>query len=130
MESKGCCPHCSYKFHGHESLKGEYNPKAGDVAFCVGCGAFLTFTATGMATIDIRTLDEKTRKELKDIEHAWLLTKKLKESGLIPEKENKAFTLQCCSCLCVLGVSRNNYQEEPIFCLKCGKIELERENEN
>lgn len=48
------------------------------------------------------------------------------------EKSIVCHAVQCAECLKVLGLSIKNFQEENIFCLKCGKnriMELDFERE-
>ena len=33
----------------------------------------------------------------------------------------KGYTVQCCKCLCILGISVMNFQREEIYCMKCAK---------
>ena len=37
--------------------------------------------------------------------------------------KNKGYTVQCCKCLCILGVSSKNFQHEEIYCMKHAKEE-------
>ncbi len=38
--------------------------------------------------------------------------------------KKKCFTVQCCKCLCILGISSKNFQKEKIYCMKCAKKEI------
>lgn len=40
------------------------------------------------------------------------------------DKSIRAFSVQCANCLRVIGISVKNFQNEKIFCLKCGKQEI------
>lgn len=40
------------------------------------------------------------------------------------EKSLKCYTVQCIACLRVLGISVKNFQDQKIFCMKCGKEEV------
>lgn len=69
------CPYCSYVATEHETLKGEVDPKEGDISFCINCGGVNQFWKGGLIKLDLNTLTKTTRKEIKDLETAWLLTR-------------------------------------------------------
>ena len=51
------------------------------------------------------------------------------------DKSIKAYTLHCAKCLKILGMSPKNFQDQPMFCLKCGKeaiidMDFDREEGN
>ena len=48
------------------------------------------------------------------------------------DKSIRAYTVHCAECLKVLGISIKNFQDELIFCSKCGKpriLEMDFEKE-
>lgn len=66
------CQYCGYQFTNHETLKGEKNYREGDISFCINCGEVSQFKGDNIIKINELDLDEKTRKEVIRIQHAWL----------------------------------------------------------
>ncbi len=73
------CPFCNYKATDHESLEGGQIPKDGDISFCVECGEVSTYENRILIKLNIDDLEESTKKELKDLEIAWLMTRQQKK---------------------------------------------------
>lgn len=69
------CPYCNYEINAHTTIKGEENPKEGDIGFCIDCGEAGKFQGDHIVKLDIESLDEDTIKEVKLIEHEWLKLK-------------------------------------------------------
>ena len=67
------CPYCNYVATEHETIEGEVDPKEGDISFCISCGEANQFWKGGLIKLDLETLTKTTRKEIKDLETAWLL---------------------------------------------------------
>ena len=38
--------------------------------------------------------------------------------------EEKGYTVQCINCLCILGISSENFQEREIYCMRCVKEKI------
>lgn len=74
------CPYCNYKATEHETLNKELHPKDEDVSFCINCGEVSKYSKGVLIKINIHYLDKETRKELKDIEIAWLRTRGISQN--------------------------------------------------
>jgi len=66
------CQYCGYIFTKHETLQGDKNHRDGDISFCINCGEVSQFKGNKISKINELDLDEKTRKEVFRIQHAWL----------------------------------------------------------
>jgi len=79
---KTICPYCKYKANKHEALEEKNNPSPleGDVSVCINCGEISEFNSGYLIKVDFKSLDEKTKKDVKKIKKAWLQTRHLTTS--------------------------------------------------
>lgn len=47
-----------------------------------------------------------------------------KNKRSMSDKSTRCFTVHCAECLRIIGVSIKNFQQEAIFCMKCGKEKI------
>ena len=52
-------------------------PKPGDYGFCINCGEVNQYTKTGVKKVEIDSLSESCKQEIKRITDAWLKMKTL-----------------------------------------------------
>lgn len=72
------CPNCNYLATEHEVWGDEkVEPKMGDFSFCINCSQINQFTEAGLIKGVIDELDEETKSEIKEIDSAWLQTRRL-----------------------------------------------------
>lgn len=69
------CPYCDYVATDHESLSGGGDPNDGGISFCISCGEVSEFYNGELRKVDVNTLDDSTKREIKDIETAWIKTR-------------------------------------------------------
>ena len=69
------CPYCNYLATEHETLDNQKNPKEEDISFCIECGEVSQYSGNCLVKIEVDSLDEPIKKEIKDIEIAWLRTR-------------------------------------------------------
>ena len=72
------CPYCECKLDGHFNSKDgndKKGPKDGDYGFCIKCGEAFTFIKGQATKIDMETIDEEFKVELRRITDAWLKMK-------------------------------------------------------
>ena len=78
METK--CPYCNYIAEQHETLNNSNPnavPKVGEISFCINCGEVSKFSKNGLIKVDIESLDEDMKMQLKEIDTAWVKTRYL-----------------------------------------------------
>ena len=74
------CPYCNYKATNHEELEDKgFNPSLEDVSFCISCGEVSLFTKEGLVKVDVKTLPRENQEEIREIEIAWLRTKRSRD---------------------------------------------------
>ncbi|KKN56522.1 hypothetical protein LCGC14_0571000 [marine sediment metagenome] len=71
------CPYCNYLATEHETLDNQKNPKEGDISFCIECGEVSQYSKNCLIKVEVDSLDESTKKEIADIQTAWLRTKSI-----------------------------------------------------
>ena len=69
------CPYCNYQATRHETLDRETCPKDDDISFCINCGEVSKYKKGKLIKVDVNTLDEQTKAEIREIETAWLRTR-------------------------------------------------------
>ena len=69
------CPQCGYKATDHTQLFKDGAPADGDISFCIKCAGINEFLNDTLVKVDIDSLDEGIRRQVKEIETAWLRTK-------------------------------------------------------
>lgn len=75
----GNCPSCGHPFDADTSVFGEGRPRPGDLALCIGCGAFLRYSADLtrrlLADSEFNSLPEQIKAQLRCGRKAINLTK-------------------------------------------------------
>ena len=69
------CPYCNYIATEHETLEKDEYPIDEDISFCINCAEISKYLNGVLIKVDIDSLDKETRKEVRDIETAWLRTR-------------------------------------------------------
>ncbi len=80
------CPYCNYLATEHETLDNQKNPKDGEISFCINCGEVSEYSGTSLIKVDVNSLDESTKEEIKKIDIAWLKSKGISN---LKEKNNE-----------------------------------------
>ncbi len=90
MKAKTKCPYCNYDSTEHEELNKKFtSPQEGDVSFCLNCAKLslikMKCHQISLIKVNIEDLPKTTQEEIKDIDLAWVKSKKLRDF----EKERK-----------------------------------------
>ncbi len=86
------CPYCNYIADQHETLDNlnpNAIPKEGEISFCIKCGGVSQFFKDELIKIDIESLDEEIKIQIKEIEMAWVKTRNLTKFRDMKESRNK-----------------------------------------
>lgn len=70
------CPYCKHSIPLATALHGsKTKPVNGDISMCINCGKFGTFKDDGFEKLDIETLPQYVKDEVKRVKKAWDILK-------------------------------------------------------